>query len=154
MTISIRPARAGDVADIGQIAEATDLFPAEMLDDMIAGYLNYAEPVLWFVAEDDGVLGFGFCEPERMADGAWNLLAIGISPDHQGKGIGAAMLGYLKAALLTAKARILIVETLGTDGFQLTREFYLKNGFDEEARIRDFYEDGGDKVVFWKRISR
>lgn len=64
------------------------------------------------------------------------------------------MLGYLKAALLTAKARILIVETLGTDGFQLTREFYLKNGFDEEARIRDFYEDGGDKVVFWKRISR
>ena len=46
MTISLRPARAGDVADIGQIAEATDLFPAEMLDDMIAGYLNDAEPVL------------------------------------------------------------------------------------------------------------
>ncbi len=154
MTISIRPARAGDAADIAQIAEATELFPAEILDDMIAGYLNDVEPDLWFVVEDDGVLGFGFCEPKRMADGAWNLLAIGTSPDHQGKGIGAAMLGYLEAALLTAKARILIVETLGTDGFQLSREFYLKNGFDEVARIRDLYEDGGDKVVFWKRICR
>ena len=50
-------------------------------------------------------------------------------------------------------ARILIVETLGTDEFLQTREFYLKNGFDEEARIRDFYEDGGDKVVFWKRVA-
>lgn len=154
MTISIRPARAGDVAVIGQIAEATDLFPAEMLDDMMAGYLEGSKPDLWFVAEDGDVLGFGFCEPERMADGAWNLLAIGVSPDQQGQGIGAALLGHLEAELVKPKARILIVETLGTDSFQPTRDFYLKNGFDEEARIRDFYEDGGDKVVFWKRIAR
>ena len=62
------------------------------------------------------------------------------------------MLRYLEAILKKAGARILIVETLGTDAFQPTRDFYLKNGFDEEARIRDFYEDGGDKVVFWKRV--
>lgn len=154
MTISVRPARAGHAAAIGQIAEATDLFPAEMLGDMIGGYLDGSKPDLWFVAEDNGVMGFGFCEPERMADGAWNLLAIGVSPGHQGKGIGAAMLRHLEADLMKAAARILIVETLGTDGFQPTRTFYLKNGFDEEARIRDFYEDGGDKVVFWKRIAR
>ena len=152
MTISIRPAGAEDIAAIGRLAEATDLFPAEMLGDMIAGYPNGLNPDLWFVAEEADVLGFGFCEPERMADGAWNLLAIGVSPDRQGQGIGAAMLGYLEAALTKAEARILIVETLGTHDLQPTRDFYLKNGFDEEARIREFYEDGGDKVVFWKRI--
>ena len=152
MTISIRPAVAGDVASIGRLAEATDLFPAEMLGDMIAGFLDGSKPDIWFVADDSGPQGFGFCEPERMADGAWNLLAIGVAPDRQGQGTGAAMLRYLEAALKKAGARILIVETLGTDEFQPTRDFYLKNGFDEEARIRDFYEDGGDKVVFWKRV--
>ncbi len=63
------------------------------------------------------------------------------------------MLGYLEAALRKIHARILIVDTLGTEEFRKTRDFYLKNGFDEEARIRDFYEEGGDKVVFWKRIT-
>ncbi len=152
MTISIRPAKAGDVTSIGRLAEATDLFPSEMLGDMIAGYLDGSKSDLWFVVDERGTQGFGFCEPERMAAGAWNLLAIGVAPDCQGQGIGAAMLRYLVAALKDAGARILIVETLGTDEFQPTRDFYLKNGFDEEARIRDFYEDGGDKVVYWRRI--
>ena len=88
-----------------------------------------------------------------MADGAWNLLAIAVTPKRQGAGIGADMLRYLEGELAKLNARILIVETLGTDEFLQTREFYLKNGFDEEARIRDFYEDGGDKVVFWKRVA-
>ncbi len=153
MTISIRRAGKRDVAAIGRLAEATDLFPSEMLDDMIAGYLDGSKPDFWFVAEQGDLLGFGFCEPERMADGAWNLLAIGVAPDRQGQGVGAAMLGHLAAELANAEARILIVETLGTDEFQPTRDFYMKNGFDEEARIRDFYEDGGDKVIFWKRVA-
>ena len=150
--LKIRPAKVTDTEAIGRIASLTDLFPAEMLDDMIAGYLGGVNPDLWFVADDGGVRGFGFCEPERMADGAWNLLAIGVAPDWQGRGVGAAMLRHLEAALKGAKARILIVETLGTGDFQRTRDFYVKNGFDEEARIRDFYEDAGDKVVFWKRV--
>lgn len=153
MTLKIRPAIAQDAPAIGHLAESTDLFPADMLGDMIAPYLSGAPTDLWFVAEDGDVLGFGFCEPERMADGAWNLLAIAVDPGKQGGGVGAALLRYLEAELAAAQARILIVETLGTDEFQMTRDFYLRNGFDEEARIRDFYEEGGDKVVFWKRVS-
>ena len=152
MTITVRPAEARDVETIGWLAEATDLFPAEMLGGMIAGYLDGSHADIWLVADDEGVVAFAFCEPERMADGAWNLLAIGVSPGRQGQGVGAAMLGYLEGRLAKADARILIVETLGTEAFRKTRDFYLKNGFEEEARIRDFYEEGGDKVVFWKQM--
>ena len=31
-----------------------------------------------------------------------------------------------------------------------SRQFYCKNGYDEEARIREFYQAGEDKVVFRK----
>lgn len=151
--MTLRPAHEGDVSRIGEIAETTDLFPAEMLDDMIAGYLDASKPDIWFVAvDDDGPVGFGFCEPERMTEGTWNLLAIGVLPAHQNRGVGAAMLRYLEDLLRQREARILLVETLGTAEFERTRDFYRRNGYGEEARIRDFYTAGGDKVIFRKAL--
>jgi len=49
--------------------------------------------------------------------------------------------------------RILIVETSGLESFGATRAFYRKNGYDEEARIRDFYNPGEDKIVFRKVLN-
>lgn len=55
---------------------------------------------------------------------------------------------------LTARgARILLVKTSGVPEFARTRRFYGGLGYDEEARIRDFYEDGDDKVVFRKALA-
>ena len=34
-----------------------------------------------------------------------------------------------------------------------TRAFYRHHGFDEEARIRQFYGPDDDKVVFWKSLG-
>ncbi|MEO1366573.1 MAG: N-acetyltransferase, partial [Acidobacteriota bacterium] len=74
----IRPARPSDLPSIGSIATETELFPAEMLDGMIAGYLDGSARDLWLVLERGGeVVGFSFCEPERLTVGTWNLLAIG-----------------------------------------------------------------------------
>ncbi|MGF1476553.1 MAG: GNAT family N-acetyltransferase [Geminicoccaceae bacterium] len=149
----VRPAERLDIPAIKTIAEDAELFPPEMLDDMIAGYLNSSNQDIWFVAlAGDRVIGFGFCEPERMTSGTWNLLAIGILTEHRGLGVGAAMMRYLEDRLRSAGERILLVETLGSEAFERTRAFYLARGFVEEARIREFYEPGGDKIVFWKHL--
>jgi len=149
----IRPALEADVPFIREIAEATDLFPSDMLDDMISGYFDGSLRDIWFVSLlDDRPVSFGFCEPERMTEGTWNLLALAVTPDNQSTGIGAAMMRYIEACLQKIGARVLIVETMGTPEYARTRAFYARNGYVEEARIRDFYEAGGDKVVFWKRL--
>jgi len=101
---------------------------------------------------DQDVIAFGFCEPERMTDGTWNLLAIGVLPEHQGQGHGAEMVSYLETMLQREGQRVLLVETMGTPELALTREFYLKNGYTEEARIREFYEAGADKIICWKHL--
>lgn len=138
---------------IADIAQQTQLFPSEMLSDMIAGYLNQTSRDIWFVGEfEEGVVTFGFCEPERMTVGTWNLLAIGVSPQRQGEGCGALMMRYLENQLAEGGERVLLVETMATPEFELTRAFYRKNGFTEEARIREFYEAGADKIVFWKHL--
>ena len=149
----IRPARRSDVPAIKSVAKDAELFPPEMLDDMVAGYLEESTRDIWFVAMTDGqVVGFGYCEPERMTSGTWNLLAIGILASYRGCGIGAAMMRYLENRLRTDGARVLIVETMGTPAYARTRTFYRSNGYAEEARIREFYEPGGDKIVFWKHL--
>lgn len=151
--LDIRPARDADLAAIGAIAENTGLFPSDMLAEMIAGYLDRVKADIWLTATlDDHPVGFGFCEPERMTSGTWNLLAIGVTPDRQSQGVGARLLRHLEAQLAHAGHRVLLVETLATPEFARTRSFYLNNGFVEEARIREFYEAGADKLVFWKHL--
>ncbi len=49
---------------------------------------------------------------------------------------------------------MLIVETSSLDRFERTRRFYRDRGFVEEARIREFYGPGDDKIVFWKLLHR
>jgi len=151
--ISIRPVEARDLPQVGAIVAATGLFPEEMLPEMIAGYLDGATRDIWFLCRAGGeAVAFGFCEPERMTEGTWNLLAIAVLPERQGAGIGSAMIRYLEERLTEQGERILLVETMGTPEFEATRAFYRKNGFTEEARIREFYEAGADKVVFWKHL--
>ena len=124
-----------------------------MLDGMIAPYFGETSPDIWLTAAIGGQpVGFGFCEPERLTNGTWNLLAIGVSPDRQSQGIGALLLRHLEDTLRAAGHRILIVETIGNADFARTHAFYLANGYAEEARIRAFWDEGADKLVFWKHF--
>ena len=60
---------------------------------------------------------------------------------------------HVEQALAARGGRVLLVETSGLPGFERTRAFYRKLGYDEEARIREFYQAGEDKVVFRKALG-
>ena len=62
------------------------------------------------------------------------------------------MLNHVEMWLKDKGQRILLVETAGVDDFGYVRKFYANNGFEAEARIRDFYGEGVDKVVFRKSL--
>ena len=88
-----------------------------------------------------------------MTSGTWNLYLIAVHPEHQGRGVGAALVRHIEHALAERGERVLLVETSGLPEFERTRAFYLANGYDEEARIREFYAAGEDKVVFRKVLT-
>ena len=67
--------------------------------------------------------------------------------------MGAALLAHVEAQLSAAGERILLVETSGLPEFARTRRFYAKLGYQEEARIREFYQAGEDKIVFRKALQ-
>ncbi|MGB3721902.1 MAG: GNAT family N-acetyltransferase [Pacificimonas sp.] len=153
--MNIRPTDTADIPALMTIADATGLFPGEMLPDMVGGAL--ADPPngeLWLTAEDAGiVVGFCYAVPEMLAGGSWNMLAIGVLPGRQGEGVGRALCRRLETALQESGARILIADTSGTDGFDATGKFYAAAGYSEIARIPEFWGPGDDKVTFWKAVS-
>lgn len=151
--IVVRALTRADLPAVAAILARVDLFPPAMLGPMIEPYLSGDAPHRWLVAQaGETVLGFAYAEPERMTEGSYNLLAIAVDPASQRAGIGTAIVAELRHRLREADGRILIVETSSLDAFAGTRAFYARQDFAQEARIRDFYSDGEDKVVFWTRL--
>ena len=109
---------------------------------------------LWFVADDNGLKGVLYCAPEPMTKGTWNVLMLLVDPDHQGQGYGSKLMQAAEQALIAQGDRLLIVETSSLDAFEGARAFYAKCGFTQEARIRDFYEAGNDKIIFRKTLIK
>jgi ribosomal protein S18 acetylase RimI-like enzyme len=151
----IRPLTAEQLHAVKSVIDDVGLFPSELLDGMTASFLaGTAKEELWFVAISDGTAcAVAYCAPERMTDGTWSLLLIAVRQDRQGKGLGAALTRHVEWTLAKRKVRILLVEASGLPSFERTRAVYQRLGYLEEARIREFYAAGEDKVVFWKRIQ-
>lgn len=160
--MKIRPAESMDIATIKTIAIETKMFgvdDAGFVDDVLAGILNGTLHDHHFVvkeAVDGTVVGAAYFAPEPFSDRMWNLYFIAVSPLQQGRGIGGALLDHVERQLHEAGAdvaQVLIVETSSTDQYTLTRQFYPKHGYVEEARVRRFYGPNDDKVVYWKLLA-
>ncbi len=153
----IRPTIPEDTTALIGIAEAIG-FQAGELEELSGLLTDYFENEsdgerFWITDDDDGPVGVAYCEPERMTNGTWNLLFIAIRPDRQRQGRGTALMRYVEQTLMARGARLLLVETSGLASFERTRAFYRKCKYDEEARIREFYAAGDDKIVYRKALN-
>ena len=150
----IRPTIATDFDALIALATASGLFEADQTV-ILEGMLRAPnENDVWFTDDDgSGPVGVVYMAPEKMTHGTWNLYWIAVHPDHQRIGRGKAILDHVENWLTEKGERILLVETAGTDDFDYVRKFYANNGFEAEARIRDFYDAAVDKVVFRKELN-
>lgn len=142
-----------DIPALQIVVDRTELFPSEMLPEMLAPALAGETKAFWLTCHVDGSpVGFCYTVPEELADGTWNMLALAVHPEFQGSGRGTALVEAAEQHLRSQGQRILLVDTSSTDGFALTRRFYEQNGYEEEARIRDFWSAGDHKVIFRKAL--
>lgn len=160
---TIRPAIAGDLERVKEIAVAAEMFStAEVafFDEMLHGALDGSmDGHQWLAVESESgeVIAAAQFAPEPFSDRMWNLYFIAVDPTVQGTGVGSALMTYVENELRCrgeSIARTLIVETSSTNQYARTRGFYAMLGYDHEATIRDFYAPGDHKVVFWKSVRR
>ncbi len=90
--------------------------------------------------------------PRVATDAGWDLTMIAVLPERQGEGRGAAMMAHVERKLIDSGQRLLLVETSSAPQYDATRAFYQRCGYEEEARVRDYWTDGDDLVLFRKRL--
>jgi ribosomal protein S18 acetylase RimI-like enzyme len=151
--VIIRPITRADLPGLKAVINAAALFPGEMLDAMTAPHLKGDGEDIWLTADADGPVALAYAAPEQMTQGTWNLLLIAVHPERQGEGIGSSLVHVVEERLSASAARVLLVETSGLQEFEGTRAFYRQRGFEEEARIREFYRAGEDKIIFRKTLT-
>lgn len=147
----IRPVTKNDFESVIGIATASGLFEPDQTD-MLADMLRSPdENDVWFIAfAGREPAGIAYLAPEKMTHGTWNLYLIAVHPNRQRQGHGKSILGHVQRWLAEKGERIVLVETAGIDDFAYVRKFYADQGFENEARIREFYDAGVDKLVFRK----
>ncbi|MGK7889175.1 MAG: GNAT family N-acetyltransferase [Leptolyngbyaceae cyanobacterium] len=151
----IRPTIASDYNALIELAIASGLFEPEQTELLAEMLRSPGEEDVWFT-DDDGTdpVGVAYLAPEKMTHGTWTLYWIAVHPSRQRQGRGKAILNSIQQWLVERGDRILLVETAGSDDFDYVRQFYVDNGFEQEARIRDFYDNGVDKIIFRQSLMQ
>ncbi len=73
---TIRPVVAVDLPNLKAVIRDSELFPPELLDDMIAPYLQGQDQNIWLTGDSTTPTFVAFCAPEQMTEGTWNLYLI------------------------------------------------------------------------------
>lgn len=103
------------------------------------------------VAEHEGqVVGYVCWGHTPCTEATYDLYWIAVAPQTQGLGVGRRLVEHCEQAVQKDGGKLLLIETAGKAIYQSTRGFYLRCGYVEEARLRNFYAPGDDKVFYSK----
>ncbi len=130
-------------------------FVAIMDAHLAAAESGVAQDAALLVAVDDDdqrALGAVYFKPEMMTQGVMNLLFIGVAAKARQKGVGRALVARFDEAAQASRARLAIIETASAPMFAPAWRLYQSAGYVQEARLRDYYDNGLDKLIFWKRF--
>jgi ribosomal protein S18 acetylase RimI-like enzyme len=172
-TIHVGPLLPGHRSRLEEIVRATGVFSIEELTvavqlfDSALGSRPSAFGEGWsadsrepradyeFIGAFDGdqLIGYVCFGSTPSTDRTYDLYWIAVHPEAQGVGAGAALMSAVERQLWERRARLVVIETSSREDYAPTRRFYHKRGYQETARLRDFYAPGDDRVVLTKRVG-
>jgi D-alanine-D-alanine ligase len=129
-----------------EITIAAEVLDAAIEDPGSSGYQSYVYEV------DGRVAGWVCFGATPCTVGTFDIYWIAVDPSMQSRGIGARLMKHAEECILLTGGRLVVVETAGRADYDPTRRFYLKIGYHEAARLRDFYAQDDDKVLFLKAL--
>ncbi|HYA48298.1 MAG TPA: GNAT family N-acetyltransferase [Burkholderiales bacterium] len=153
----IRPMQPADKQPVMALIRATGMFtPAEIdvAEELIDIYLGVPEQpdyrIVVIENERKDVAGYLTWGPTPMAEDAYDLYWMAVSPAEQGTGLGKALVRWLEGEVRKLNGRMIIIETSSQPLYHPSRQFYVNLDYKEVARIPDYYKKGDDRVIYAK----
>ena len=158
MNLEIRPLLEEDLPEVDRILAATGMFTTaeiEVADELLDIFLHQPgqkDYRIFVACQDSQVCGYVCFGPTPATEATFDLYWIAVDPEWQGHGLGKKLLQFAERECQTRGGKLLIIETSSKELYRPTQAFYLKNGYQVEARIRDFYAPGDDRLIFTRRF--
>jgi len=158
--MKIRPLAQRDRARLYSMLIETQVFTREEIEvameliGIVLGDPNQEDYRIDCMANgEDQAIGYVCYGPVPMTQGTFDLYWIVVQPRDQGQGVGSKLLDFLERVLRERKGRMILVDTSSIPQYEKTQKFYLRHGFQEVARVPDYYHVGNDRITFCKTIS-
>lgn len=159
--IEVRPSRVEDRRAIYDILIGSGLFgveDAEVVDEMFADTwdsdADAPDSTRWLSCWHGGrLVGFACFGPESLTKDTWDLFWVCVVPDMRGRGAGRALMAETEQRARAANARVMVIYTSSAAKYAAARRLYAGAGFLRAAVVPDYYDDGDDLEVYWKRLS-
>ncbi len=149
-----------DAAEIVGLIERAGVFGGADVDcvrELLDDYFHKPDHGGYeFIVARDGcgrLLGMACYGATPLTEGTYDLYWLCTAPEARRGGVARALLEAMEADLERRGARLLVVETSGSEGYAAARRFYLATGFQRQATIPDFYAPGDDLVIYAKRYG-
>lgn len=152
----IRPTQPDDVPALITMSAEAGMFRDNEIESLHDVFDNFFEGIAeigaecFSLLEGPEVLGFIYFAPDTMAHGTWDIWWIVVRGDRKGQGLGRKLLQFAEERIRSAAGRVIFVDTSSLPFYEPTRQFYLRNGYEQEAVLRDYYAPGDGKAVFRK----
>lgn len=150
--------RSSDLRTVERMVRGTGFFNEEevrVARDLVTERLERgpSSGYHFLLAQKGGeMLGYTCYGPICGTDHRFDLYWIVVAPSWQGHGIGRRLLNVTEQAIRDMGGKRVYIETSSRPLYEPTRRFYLRAGYTEEARVRDFYAPGDHKIILSKPI--
>jgi ribosomal protein S18 acetylase RimI-like enzyme len=152
-------AMAEDVGRVRSLVASTGFFNAAEADvaaDLVTERLTKGiRSGYHFVLAERGatLVAYACYGPIEGTQSSFDLYWIAVSPEEQGRGLGAQVYTRAESAMRKAGAKHIYADTSSSDRYAGTRGFYQRMGFEEQARLADFYTPGDGKIIYVKALE-
>lgn len=131
-----------------EVAIAVELVDARLSDGPASGYQ-------FVFAELDGALaGYACYGPIPCTAASYDLYWIAVEPKFQRHSVGRMLMDVVESQVAARGGERIYIDTSGRNQYAPTRAFYERSGFDAEARLKDFYAPGDDRVIYVKSLLK
>lgn len=158
-TVQIRESiTAGDIEAVRDIAGSSGFFRKDEIEVAVGLAQETLEKGVesgyhFLFADLSGKpVGFICFGPIPCTIGSFDIYWMAVMDEVRGQGVGKELLREAETAVMRAGGRMIFIETSSTEKYEPTRRFYLKAGYLEEARLKNFYLDGDDKLIYSRAI--
>jgi ribosomal protein S18 acetylase RimI-like enzyme len=157
--MSIRPLTSGDRERVQALLLDTGAFqPHEMavameLIDIVLTKPDQQDYHAYVLEHEGEILAYACFGQNPMTRYTYDLYWIATRASHGRRGHGREIYEFVETRIRQRGGRQVMIETSSKSGYEGSHIFYQRIGCSLAARLPNFYDDGDDMLIYWKRLE-